>query len=70
MLADLLEHPTGRIVVSVILGLGLASMLRRVCRGQSCFVIRGPPHADLKKYVYELDGQCYRYSAVSTQCKK
>jgi len=64
-----LDSGSGAIVVSVIVGLGLATLFRKACSGYGCFVIRGPPLRDLKKYVYKQDGQCYKYTPVATECR-
>jgi len=31
----------GKIIISVIWGLGLAALFRRVCEGRNCIVIKG-----------------------------
>jgi len=37
VLHNLLHTPRGQIVLSIILGLGLATIFRRVCKGNDCF---------------------------------
>ena len=40
--AYILEDNTGRIIISIILGLGLASLFKKVCHGRNCIIIKGP----------------------------
>lgn len=58
----------GAIVVSVILGLGLAAIFRTTCRGERCIVIHGPPRDQIDRHVYRIDDQCYRYSSYAVGC--
>jgi hypothetical protein len=60
---------TGRIIVSVIVALGIASLFRFTCKGD-CIVIKGPPLSETKNNIYKIDDTCYKYNAVSTICKK
>ena len=59
---------TGRILMSVILGLGLASLFRTVCEGNRCTVFRAPPLEDLKDKVYQNKNGCVKYTPVATTC--
>ena len=34
----------GKIIISIIWGLGLAALFRRVCKGRNCIVIKGGTH--------------------------
>lgn len=64
-----LDSPRGSVLMSVILGLGLATMFRKACRGAGCTVVRGPPLKELRRHVYIQDGQCYKYTPVATSCR-
>ena len=63
-----LDSERGSIMMSVIVGLGLAVMFRKACKGYGCYIVRGPPPRDLDKYVYRQDGRCYKYTPVNTSC--
>ena len=41
-IAQSLHSSKGRIIISIILGLGLASLFRRVCNDRNCMVFKGP----------------------------
>lgn len=62
---------TGRIIMSVLLGFGLASLFRAVCKGKNCIDFQGPPDDFMEKgKIYEFDGKCYTYSQTMTKCNK
>lgn len=65
-----LDSEYGSIVISVIVGLGLATLFRKACNGYGCYVVKGPPLRDLKKYVYKQDGKCYKYTPVAVDCAR
>ena len=65
---NILETEKGQIIVSVILGLGLASLFRKVCTEGNCVVIQGPPLDEVENKIFKQDSKCYRYKAVSTKC--
>lgn len=58
----------GRIIMSILLGLGLASLFRRVCRGRNCNIFKAPPIEDIKDKIYKNGDKCIKYTPVSTKC--
>ncbi len=70
MISDLTSTPQGKIILSIIWGLGLSALFRKVCKGRSCIVIRGPNPHEMHNKIYKFDNKCYKYTAMNTQCKK
>ena len=55
----LLETPMGISFISIILGLGLATLFRKVCTDKNCIVFNGPVIEDIEDKVnIELLGKC------------
>ena len=67
-LSKLLTTKTGRVVMSVLLGFGLATIFRAVCRGSGCQVIKAPPLAELEKPAKQSNGKCVAYDRVPIDC--
>lgn len=63
-----LNSKSGSIIVSVVLGLGLAALFRQVCRGKQCIVVKGPNVDEINKYYYKIDQNCYKYTPIVTDC--
>ena len=40
MITQVLENEVGRGVISIILGLGLAALFRRACKGNNCIIVK------------------------------
>jgi hypothetical protein len=64
----LLNTETGRMFVSVLLGLGLASLFRRVCSEKSCIRFNGPVIGDIEGKIYQHGDKCYSYTTNSDKC--
>ena len=60
--------PAGTVIVSVILGLGLAAIFRRACKGNECVVIRAPELSRTQGHVYRIEDDCYTYTRTPAQC--
>ena len=69
-LAKFLHGETGRILMSIILGLGLASLFRTVCKGRNCIIQKAPPLDDIDGQVYKFQDKCYEYNTKSVKCDK
>ena len=59
----------GKIIMSILLGLGLASLFRSVCKGNHCLVFHAPPLDQFNDKIYKNNnGKCVKYNSVSTKC--
>jgi len=58
----------GKIIMSVLLGFGLASLFRSVCKNKDCLLFYAPPLEQMKDKIYKNAGKCVKYSPVATKC--
>ena len=59
---------TGRILMSILLGIGLATFFRVACKGKHCRVIASPPLEDLENQTYRFDNKCYKLEKNAIKC--
>jgi hypothetical protein len=59
---------TGIVLTSIIWGLGLAAMFRRVCKDRSCIVMKAPNPEWMKKQVMKEKEDCYQMIPENSQC--
>jgi len=59
---------TGKIIMSILLGFGLASLFRTVCKDHNCLVFHAPPLDDFKDKIYKNNEKCIKYVPVATKC--
>ena len=48
---------TGKIIMSIILGIGLATFFRSVCKGKKCRIISSPQIEEIEDQTYKFDGK-------------
>jgi hypothetical protein len=58
----------GRVVVSIILGLGLASLFRKTCSELGCFNFVSPGLQDVEENVYAHGDTCVKFKAKTLAC--
>jgi hypothetical protein len=67
-LKDLVISGWGSVLISIILGLGLAALFQKACKDNNCVIIKGPPYKDIKDKIYIHDGKCIMYKPESSSC--
>lgn len=65
-----LKHKTGRILISILLGFGLASLFQRACKKGKCMKLVAPPMKELENQSYKFEGDCYTFEKQASRCKK
>ena len=59
---------TGKYLMSIILGLGLATLFRSVCKGKECIFYYAPPLEELDDEIYKFDNKCYKFEKNAVKC--
>ena len=63
------QDDVGSIVISVLLGLGLAAMFRTACRGDGCVIIKSPNLQDVQSRTFRVSrDECYQYTPEVVPC--
>jgi len=68
MLDNFLKSKLGRIIISIIWGLGLACLFRRVCKGKQCLVIKGTNPDKVRGKIFKYNDGCYVYDTYNVSC--
>lgn len=66
--SKMVHTKTGKYVMSIILGLGLASLFRSVCKGKNCIRFNAAPLDEINDKIYKYNNKCYKYETQQTQC--
>lgn len=64
----LLYSPIGKMLLSIVLGLGLATLFRRACKEKDCIDFKGPVISEFEDKVYKHGDKCYSYKVNSSKC--
>ena len=60
---------TGKILMSLILGIGLATFFRAVCKGKNCRIISSPPIEEIEDQIYKFNNKCYTFEKNAVDCQ-
>lgn len=60
----------GQLLISIILGLGLASLFRKACDELNCFNFVAPKTSEIEKTAYKHNDTCYKFKAMTKTCNK
>jgi len=61
---------TGKIIMSILLGIGLATFFRAVCKGKQCRIISAPPMEEIDDQMYKFNDKCYKLEKQAIKCEK
>jgi hypothetical protein len=64
----LLDTPFGVTIISIVLGLGLATLFRKVCSDKNCIVFNGPVITDVHDKTFKFEDKCYKYALEPAKC--
>lgn len=68
-LKNVINSKIGKIIISIILGLGIASLFRKKCENNDCLNYVLPNLDDINKNVYKYDNNCYKFETNVIECK-
>jgi len=63
----ILNSTLGVYIISILLGLGLATLFKKSCSNDRCRVFKAPPLEKLSK-MFKYDNKCYKYSLNAGRC--
>lgn len=58
----------GKLLISIILGIGAASIFRKICTDTNCLDFRGPNIKEVEDNIYSHNDQCYTFTSQSVSC--
>ncbi len=64
----LIHTDNGRYAISFLLGMGLASLFRKICKDRNCLVFKAPPLDEVTKNTYAYGNKCYTFKERLTKC--
>ena len=70
IITRIMNNKIGRIVISCILGLGLAALFQKACIMRDCIIIKGPEIKSIRDKVFKFEDKCYKYTPIASSSKK
>ena len=66
----ILYSDIGRIFISILLGLGLSTLFRKVCDKRECLVFKAAPLENIKEKIFKFNNKCYKFEDSAVTCNK
>jgi hypothetical protein len=67
-LEKFVQSQTGKYLMSILLGVGLATLFRQVCEGRNCRIIKAPPLEEIEDKIFKIDNKCYKIEKNVIKC--
>lgn len=67
-LSKLFKSQAGKFIISAVLGLGLASLFRKMCDDYNCRVYRGVEYSEVENKSFQHNDKCYNYTIHPVTC--
>lgn len=64
----LLNTDLGHIFISIMLGMGLATLFHRSCTGNKCLEFNGPVISEVDGKIYKFNDYCHQYEINPVSC--
>jgi hypothetical protein len=67
-LSKFVHTDTGKYMMSILLGIGLATFFRQICEGKNCLIYNAPPLEEIDDETYKFDDKCYKMTKTAVKC--
>ena len=58
----------GKYIISILLGIGLASFFRKACKDRKCVKYVAPRTKDIKGKTFKYNKKCYTFEETAETC--
>ena len=65
---DIINSRRGKLVFSIVLGLGLATLFRKVCNSRNCMVFKAPSLDKITGKTFGFNKKCYAFDHKPSSC--
>jgi len=63
-----IKSKEGIIIISILWGLGLSCLFRKVCKDRSCIIYRSPNKDELLGKIFKFGENCWKYNTKVISC--
>ena len=67
--SKLMKDDTGKILISILLGFGLATAFKVSCKGRNTVLYEPISTSELDK-IYTFNNKCYKFEPILSTCNK
>jgi hypothetical protein len=63
-----MKSPAGKILISIIWGIGIACLFFRTCKGRSCITIKAPRQKVVSGMIHHHNNSCFEFHSKESEC--
>lgn len=67
-LENFINSQSGKYIMSILLGFGLATLFRQMCTGKDCLKYYAPPLEEIDDQIYNFDNECFKLQKNAVKC--
>lgn len=67
-LKSFINSGKGKIILSILLGFGIATLFRKACKDRNCLVFNAPHMSKIKNKIFGFNDKCYKYTEKNATC--
>ena len=67
-LKRLLYSKHSKMIISVLLGIGLSTIFRKICNERNCLKFVAPNFDEIKGKTFKHNDECYQYQEKQAKC--
>ena len=56
-------------LISILIGLGIATIFRKSCKNDDCYIFKGPYTTEIENNIYSFNNKCYKFIPKNITCK-
>lgn len=64
----LIYSERGKLILSMIIGFGIATFFRKTCKDKACLSFKAPSVDDIEDKTYQFNNQCYQFEQKQSTC--
>jgi hypothetical protein len=64
----LFQSKLAKIILSILWGLGISTLFRKMCKDRDCIIFRAPDPKEVADGTYGFEKNCYQFESELTRC--
>jgi len=65
---DITDNPYMIMIISMVWGLGLAILFRKICDNDNCVIVKVPPQFIDDRSIYDAKQGCFQLTRYNSSC--
>jgi len=68
MFSKFLNTNEGSIIISIIWGLGISCLFKKVCNNKNCIIYKAPKENSILNNIFKYKDKCFNFKKIKAKC--